>query len=833
MHFNFSYDLSFNENLPIRQVLPLNDEWLYSPEFDERQLMPDYTEDDFERIRIPHSVSNTPLAYFSEKVYTRISCYKRVLFVSQDWNQKSIRLCFEGVAHKASVYINGKWVMDHLGGYTAFWVNLNDHVTFGAENQIVVKVDSHETLNIPPFGNVIDYMTYGGIYREVSLEILPLTHLEDCFIYGEALLTPEPMLVLEPSLMFEGNEPLAQLKMEVSLFAATLGHRERASNEPLLKRVFDAKNLGKTLKLGLADVAFQLWAPDLPQRYEVCLKLLSEEKEVDRMSTFIGLRDAVFEKDGFYLNGKKLKLRGLNRHQSYAYTGYAMPWRAQWQDAQILKHELGCNAVRTSHYPQSKHFMEACETLGLLVFTELPGWQHIGNEDWKTAAVQMLEEMILQYRNFASIVLWGVRINESQDDEAFYRKTNDIARRLDPTRQTGGVRFIKKSQQFEDVYTFNDFSYNGKFGTLPRTRQKGTEAKARVASDLSKGYLVSEFNGHMYPTKSYDSSLHRTEHALRHAHVLNAVYEEPETAGGFGWCLFDYNTHKDFGSGDHICHHGVLDMFRNPKMAAQVYASQQEETPVLAVSSEMNIGDYPGGFIGTVYAFTNGEAVDLYKNDQFVKRFVPDRRLYAGLPHPPVVIDDLIGDTMALGEGYSKGKAERVKALLMAGAEFGADRLPLKYKLMALRLMVLEGFKLSDGVRLYSQYIGNWGDAVTTYRFEAIKEGQVVARLVKSPVDGVFLRVLQDTETLVENGTYDVASIRIQSVDPHGNMRSYDQESVKLSVSGGIELIGPDVVSLRGGMAGTYVRSTGSSEKGILVVERIGSKPVVLTFTTK
>ena len=110
----------------------------------------------------------------------------------------------------------------------------------------------------------------------------------------------------------------------------------------------------------------------------------------------------------------------------------------------------------------------------------------------------------------------------------------------------------------------------------------------------------------------------RQEHALRHARVLNDAMADGQHAGCFGWCMFDYATHKDFGSGDRVCYHGVMDAFRNPKLAAYAYASQQEETPVLAVGSSMDIGDYPAGTIGDVYVFTNADEVALYKNGDFV-----------------------------------------------------------------------------------------------------------------------------------------------------------------------------------------------------------------------
>lgn len=119
-----------------------------------------------------------------------------------------------------------------------------------------------------------------------------------------------------------------------------------------------------------------------------------------------------------------------------------MPAGPQIQDAKILKKELKVNAVRTSHYPQSQHFIDACDELGLLVFTEIPGWQYIGDEEWKKIACQNTAEMVTQYRNHPSVILWGVRINESADDHDLYTKTNEIAHRLDDSRATGGVRCI-------------------------------------------------------------------------------------------------------------------------------------------------------------------------------------------------------------------------------------------------------------------------------------------------------------------------------------------------------------------------------------------------------
>lgn len=159
-----------------------------------------------------------------------------------------------------------------------------------------------------------------------------------------------------------------------------------------------------------------------------------------------------------------------------------MPESMQKLDAEILKYELGVNAVRTSHYPQSHHFIDRCDELGLLVFTEIPGWQHIGDDEWKKQAVINTREMVTQYMHHPSIILWGVRINESQDCNELYKQTNSVAHNIDRFRQTSGVRYIEKSHLLEDVYAFNDFSHNGTNAGLKAKRALHQSLQNRISS---------------------------------------------------------------------------------------------------------------------------------------------------------------------------------------------------------------------------------------------------------------------------------------------------------------------------------------------------------------
>ena len=163
-----------------------------------------------------------------------------------------------------------------------------------------------------------------------------------------------------------------------------------------------------------------------------------------------------------------------------------------------------------------------------------------------------------------------------------------------------------------------------------------------------ESYLISEFEGAQFPAKSFDDEPHRLAQALRYAAVLNDTIAQQGVAGSFGWCMTDYNTHREFGSGDRISYQGVMDMFRSPKLSAAVYASQK--TPrspsdiVLEISSSMALGDHPGGFAGACWAFTNAESLRLYRDNDFVAEFTPDRRgRFAALPHPPIEIHDFVG----------------------------------------------------------------------------------------------------------------------------------------------------------------------------------------------
>ena len=783
----------------MRERIYWNRDWKFTTKYCEELSEKDYN-GELECVCLPHTVAETPFHYFDESIYQMVSGYRKTFVPEESWQNKQVLLTIEAAGHQAEVYLNGNKVTEHFGGYTAFSVDLAPQLIFGEENVLVVKVDSRESINVPPFGNVIDYMTYGGLYREVYLDILDRTCIEDVFVKTRRISSMTYEISAEITcLQLQGDEIRVTLLDGAGAHVCTLGQSWQKVT------------------------GIQEWHPETPNLYILRTELVRGGQVIDLLDTRFGFREAVFKKDGFYLNGKKFKLRGLNHHQSYPYVGYAMPESMQKYDAEILKKELGVNAVRTSHYPQSQHFINACDELGLLVFTEIPGWQHIGDESWKQIAMKNTEEMVLQYRNHPSIILWGVRINESMDDDVLYTETNRIAHELDTTRQTSGVRYIQKSHLLEDVYAYNDFSHKG--------NNAGCLKKKKSTPDRKKGQLISEFNGHMFPTKSFDCEDHTTEHMLRHARVMDAYYKEKDIAGGFGWCMFDYNTHQDFGSGDRICYHGVTDMFRNKKPAGELYYAQQETEPVLEVFSSLEIGEHPGGYVGDVYLATNADTVRVYKNDRFVKEIKTKDTAFKKMPHGPLMIDEFIGDALRTEEGFGRGKAKAVKKVLLAAQKHGMAKLPLSAKLTAAKCMVFYRMKISDAVDLYGKYVGDWGGNATVYRFEAIKNGLIVKTVEKSPMKAKQLKVQCSHTELTEKNTYDVAAVQFRMESEKNNLLPFNQDIVTLSTEGPIEIIGPKAVSLRGGMGGTYVKTTGEAGEAKLTLQAEGLEAIKIDYT--
>ena len=270
----------------------------------------------------------------------------------------------------STVWINGAALGEYKGGFTPFSFELTPHLRPDGENVLVVSLDSTERNDMPPFGYEIDYMTFGGIYREVSLRVVPETYLDNIFARPLNVLTDARSLEVDCFLAGAAATG-GRLSLEVELKDGdrTIAKREPPGGCPGQRRPIPPPSMNPptsapaytsfqtrtdparhTLTFtGLHDV--QLWDLDHPHLYTVHVRLLRDGKVHDEDTRRIGFREAVFTEHGFSLNGTIVKLRGLDRHQTFPFVGQAMPARVQRQDAKILRKNLHCNIVRTLALP--------------------------------------------------------------------------------------------------------------------------------------------------------------------------------------------------------------------------------------------------------------------------------------------------------------------------------------------------------------------------------------------------------------------------------------------------------------------------------------------------
>ena len=768
-----------------RSVLPINRNWRYHPAKVEGAEAAGFDDSAFERVVIPHTNTRLPWHNFDDKDYEFVSTYRRRFRLPQSAAGKRVFVDFEGVMTASTVWINGAPLGEYRGGFTPFSFELTPHLRQDAENVLVVQVDSTERSDIPPFGYEIDYMTFGGIYREVALRIVPSTYIDNIFARPKDVLSGAPSLDVDCFLAGDVGTD-GRLSLEVELrdgdqVVAKATHaipRSSTANKsgtagtpastqvdpvtsaPVYASVQTSDDPARhTVSLnGLANV--KLWDLATPHLYTVHVRLLQSGQTLDEDTRRLGFREAIFTDHGFSLNGKILKLRGLDRHQTFPFVGQAMPARAQRQDAKILRNNLHCNIVRTSHYPQSRHFLDCCDEIGLLVLEEIPGWQHIGDEAWKQVAIDNVGRMIRRDWNHPSIILWGVRINESKDDHDFYVRTNALAHALDGTRPTGGIRNFAESELLEDVFTVNDFGFPLRKPNHPR-------------------YLNTEFVGHTFPTKTTDDDERQREHTLRHARIHNQLASDPQYAGGIGWCAFDYNTHSNFGSGDRICYHGVTDIFREPKAAAGFYKSQcdPEEEIVLEPAFHWARGDESVGFTKAVIC-SNCDHLKVFTRADSLEgnpwmpldELDPDRTEFQYLKYPPFVLD----------------------------------------------------------VR---KYRAGWGDL----RIDGYLNGkQVISKSLSGRGVDTKFSLAPDDLTLKADGA-DTTRVVFRVTDEFGALRTYANDPVSFTLEGPAELIGDNPFSLIGGTGAVWIRAGEEAGTVSLVAKhpRLGSQKVVIALTAE
>ncbi|HWF75260.1 MAG TPA: glycoside hydrolase family 2 TIM barrel-domain containing protein, partial [Solirubrobacteraceae bacterium] len=555
---------------PARPVTyDFNQGWRFGGAYVDGAQEPGFADRGYARVTVPHTV--TPLSWggWNPGAWERVWIYRKH-FSGAKLSGGRVFVDFDGVMTDATVYLNGIELAQHQGGFLPWSVELTGGLS-ATDNVLAVVVDGR-WLQVPPEGNPggpgsIDYLVPAGIYRDVTLRLVPEAFISDVFAKPTGVLSSAPGLDVEVTID-AASAPPGRMQLTVELLDGAHTVATRTVKPAIHKGIAAAHvNLG-------ALSAVTLWSPATPKLYTVRATLTGKSVPAHAVSVTTGFRQATFTPGGLYLNGQRLQIFGLNRHQLFPYTGMAAPARLQARDAALIKNELNCNMVRCSHYPQSPHFLDACDRLGLMVWEEPPGWQYIGDpRTFQSLVLENVRDMVMRDRNRPSVIVWGTRINETSNYyQQLYAETRALAYRLDGTRQTTGAMATQSTAGWsEDVFAYDDYHTSG--------------ANAILEPPLpGLPYMVSEAVGSLDGPPLYrwiDSSQVQGEQALLHAQVHNLARANPAYAGLLAWCSVDYDS---LSGGKRVWQGlkwgGVLDTFRVPKPGAAFYRSQVD--PALA-----------------------------------------------------------------------------------------------------------------------------------------------------------------------------------------------------------------------------------------------------------
>jgi beta-galactosidase len=619
---------------------PFSAGWLFGPASAGSNL-PGFDDSGFAAVTLPHTAAPLSWQNWDPSTWEQVWSYRKHFDAPPGTDGLRVFLDFAAAMTRATVTLNGAVVADNLGGYLPFSAEITGQLR-PRGNVLAVTLDSTFNLDVPPdrpapyTSSSVDFWQPGGIYREVSLRAVPQVFLADVFARPVSVLDPSAVQVVVQATVDAAVVPPGTTQLSAELFD---GGRSLASAQgPVV--ITEAGQVTATVTLsGLPPVT--LWDTDNPKLYNVVATLLVDGSPVHAYDRRIGFREARFELDGFYLNGRLVKLFGVDRHQFFPFAGGAMPARVQARDAEIMRYELNCNMVRCSHYPQSEDFYNACDEIGLMAWEEAPGWDYLGDDAWLALAYRDIGEMIVRDRNHPSIIIWGARLNETPNDVSFYTRTNDLAHSLDGSRPTvGAMAGLRLAPGYEqDVFAENDYS-----STVDAAGAKQPALQPPV-DGAGVPYLVSEavgsLSGPAIYYRRFDTQAVQQGQASAHGQVHNIAASDDRYCGLLAWAGFDYPS----GNGNEyqgVKYVGVVDLFRVPKPGAAIYQAQVDPrvTPVIAPAFYWDFGPAsPVTSLPSAMICANLDRLEVYVGGRHFATATPDTTDYGHLAYPPSFVD--------------------------------------------------------------------------------------------------------------------------------------------------------------------------------------------------
>ncbi len=557
----------------------LNDNWLYL-EKDTVQL-PAAPDSAYNQISLPHTWNDKD-TLITKKYRRSASWYRKYLTFSDADLKQRLYLRFGAAGQRAVVYVNGTQSMEHIGGYSAFTLELTDLVKVG-KNKIDVMVTNKYDKMIAPLSG--DFNMYGGLYRSVQLIKAPKESISRKTLGGPGFRIWSEKVSAEKgdlnvsAYVDNGTEIDGFYKLQAIL------------KDPEGKIVSKGETSAKVKARKVGHFTFalpeivnpELWSPENPILYTLSVALVKNGNVIDMVATNHGFRWFKFTADkGFFLNGKPYKLIGVNRHQDFYMEGNAVSPKRHEDDMKLMK-ELGINWLRLAHYQQDDYVLELCDKMGMLVWEEIPYVNGTTFEpEFENNMRSMMKDMIEQHFNHPSIVLWGmgneVWMKPDADGKArcwsIINRLNNLIHEQDPVRKSvfviGDANYAWKLKVMEipDVIGYN--LYRGWYGA-------GYETFTARCEDLhsknpDKPFIVSEFgagcdrNIHSESPRRYDFS---EEYQINFLESHLDQIEKIDWLSGFNWWNFaDFGAAHRGDSIPHVNQKGFITFDRQKKIAS-------------------------------------------------------------------------------------------------------------------------------------------------------------------------------------------------------------------------------------------------------------------------
>lgn len=706
---------------------PFNDDWRFLRDDVPGAERPGFDDTAWERVTLPHTPRIEALVCGSDSPQWQGVCwYRKRFFVPAEVANRITILRFEGAMNEARIWINGREAGRFMGGYLPYVLDITRLVRPGETNLLAVRLDNRDNpLTGPKPLRDLDFNLYGGLYRPVTLTYKDPLHITDPILAdrpaGGGVFVTFPQVTetgavvrVQTHVLNAGDRDRA-FRLRTTLRDAGGWLAARAERPARL-----AAGQDLTVAQELPVPRPRLWSPADPYLYRLRTELLEDGRVVDAHEERIGIRHIRITAEGFWLNGRQMFLRGVNRHQEYPWIGNAVPDAAQWRDARKIK-EAGFDYVRLSHYPQSPAFLEACDEVGLLVMNCLMGWQYF-NPDPRFAEQKLREvrQLIRRDRNHPCVFLWEVSLNESHQPREFIERAHAIAHEEYPgdqmytagwqrgydiflqARQHGGCKGITDIPCI--ISEYGDWEYYAQ--------------NAGLQQHLWKDLKPEERNSRQ---RRGDGETRMLQQALNFQEAHNDNLQTTAFADGL-WVMFDYNR----GYAPDIEASGCMDIFRLPKFGWWFYRTQRDpDEPVFGRS----VG--PLVFIATyhqpnsprrVRVYSNCEEVELFRNGVSLGRRAPDRdRTTTHLRHPPFTFElpDFVPGTLQ-AVAYRRGEA-------VAAHEVRTPGRPAQLALWFDLAGVPFGARGKDAVFVHAELRDDHGTLVPT-------NGQPVAFGVRGPV---------------------------------------------------------------------------------------------------